>query len=199
MTETKSTVQGDRIVVGFDMDGVIIDHTGNKIALAESFAVRLRPEETHSERLPAKFAHNEYIAFQNELYGNSPFALSAPLMEGARDVLSLLKKNAISFVLISRRRIPEHAIALLQARGLWGDIFSEQNAFFVQSPSEKNIVGIREGVTHFFDDERKVLSAMKDIRERYLMDTFHQFNDETELPRVHDWEMIRNVLLSGGA
>ena len=181
--------------MGFDMDGVIIDHAPNKLALAGSYAVHLLPEETHSELLALKFARNEYLAFQNELYGNSAFALSAPLMDGAYDVLHTLRESAVRCVLISRRKNPANAIALLTERGLWGDIFTDQNAFFVQSPEEKNMVGVREGVTHFFDDERKVLRVMPDIQRRYLVDTFHQFNDETELPRVYDWNMVRDVIL----
>ena len=69
------------------------------------------------------------------------------------------------------------------------------NSIFRQSPEEKNVVGVREGVTHFFDDERKVLRVMPDIQRRYLVDTFHQFNDETELPRVYDWNMVRDIVL----
>ncbi len=192
--QLEKTVQRRPIVVGFDMDGVIIDHAPNKLALAESYAVHLRPEETHSERLAHKFARNEYLAFQEELYGNSAFALSAPLMEGALPVLESLRAHGTPFVLISRRRNPANAIALLDARGLWGNIFSEKNAFFVQSPEEKNVVGVREGVTHFFDDERKVLLAMPDIAKRFLVDTFWQFNDEQIFPRVHDWNMVRDVI-----
>ncbi len=190
----QKSIQDKRVVVGFDMDGVIIDHAPNKLMLAESYAVRLLPEETHSERLPQKFAQKEYLAFQDELYGNSDFALSAPLMEGAEDVLTKLKERGVPFVLISRRRNPENAIELLRRRGLWGPLFNEHNAFFVLEPAAKNVVGIREGVTHFFDDERKVLRVMPDITSRFLFDTFNQFDDENTFVRVSHWGRVSDML-----
>ena len=194
---TKSTIQPPPTVVGFDMDGVIIDHTENKITLAQRFGVILRPDETHSELLARHFRRDDYLALQNELYGNTDLALSAPLMGGALNVLMELRKHGVPFVLISRRRVPENAIALLSRRGLWGEIFNESNAFFVQSPVEKNTVGLREEVSHFFDDERKVLLVMKDIGHRYLFDSFNQFSDEETFPRVHNWEMVRTAIRAG--
>jgi len=189
-----NTIQTGPRIVGFDMDGVIINHAPNKIMLAKRYAVTLRPEETHSELLPGKFPREEYLAFQNMLYGNSDFALSAPLMLGAFDVLHEMKDRGIPFVLISRRREPENAIRLLKERKLWGDFFTEANAFFVGTPEEKNVASVREGVTHFFDDERKVLRAIPDVKRRFLFDSLRQFNDEDEFERVFDWKMLRQIV-----
>ena len=190
------TIQAKPRVVGFDLDGVIVDHTENKIALARSYGVSLTPDQTHSEVLSAHMRHEDYIALQNQLYDGSTVALSAPLLAGARETLTLLRERNIPFVLISRRRNPENAIALLEARGLWGDLFTPENTFFVESPEAKNVVGVREGVTHFFDDERRVLRAMPDIPERFLVDSLHLFDDESQFPRMFDWSMIQDVLIS---
>lgn len=181
------------------MDGVIIDHTANKIALARSFGITLAPSETHSEILPTLMQHDDYIALQNHLYGGSDLALSAPLFDGALETLSYMRDARMPFVLITRRRNPEHAIALLNERGLWGEIFTEKNTFFVDEPEEKNVVGLREGVTHFFDDERRVLRVMQDIPERFLVDTHRLFDDESQFPRVFDWGMVRDELMLRGA
>jgi hypothetical protein len=117
-------------------------------------------------------------------------------MGGAEETLRLLTARGIHFVLISRRKNPENAVTLLTRRGLWGTYFTVKNAFFVKSPDEKNIVAVREGVTHFFDDERKVLRVMPDVRNRFLFDSSRQFEDEKDLERIFDWEMIRRVLLA---
>lgn len=191
---TEKTIQGERHVVGFDMDGVIIDHTVNKIELAKRYGVALHCTDTHSERLSPHFPHGSYKDFQHELYGASDLALSAEVMAGAEATLRLLTERGISFVLISRRRNPEHAIALLSRRELWGTYFTEKNAFFVGTPEEKNVVAVREGVTHFVDDERKVLAVMPDVRMRLLFDSFRQFEDEKEFTRVFDWEMLQHIL-----
>jgi phosphoglycolate phosphatase-like HAD superfamily hydrolase len=179
-----------KFVVGFDMDGVIIDHMQNKLILAKQYGYALSKEETHSEILPKKIPHEQYGLLQGELYGNSELALSAPLMKGALRGLEELQEKNIPFVLISRRRVPENAIALLDRRGLWGPFFTLQNTTFVESPEEKNIVAMREGVTHYIDDERKVLRLMPDVRSRFLFDEFQQFEDEKEFPRLFDWSML---------
>lgn len=194
---TEKTIQDKRCVVGFDMDGVIVDHTPNKIALARRYGVALTLPDTHSEQLPKIMPRSVYIDFQNELYGDSEFAFSAPLMEGAEATLRMLADHRIRFVLISRRRQPKNAIALLTRRGLWGTYFTSQNAFFVGSPEEKNAIAVREEVTHFFDDERKVLRVMPDVDRRFLFDTFRQFEDDKDYTRVFDWEMLGQIFFAG--
>lgn len=195
MSDTEKTIQKTSHVVGFDLDGVIIDHSENKLVLARHFGVLVAPEHTHSEQLPKLMPPEAYLEFQNELYGDSDFALGAPLMTGAKDVLQLLRARQIPFVLISRRKRPAHAIELLRRRGLWGDYFTEQNAFFVGVPEEKNHVAIREGVTHFFDDERRVLRKMPAVRSRFLFDTFDQFDEDREFVRVFDWSMVKELFV----
>lgn len=195
---TEKTIQEKRCVVGFDMDGVIIDHAPNKIALAKRYGITLALTNTHSERLPLIIARDAYKDFQKELYGTSDFALSAEVMVGAEATLRWLRNRGIPFMLISRRKKPENAIALLTRRGLWGTYFSDKNAFFVATPEEKNVVAVREGVTHFIDDERKVLAAMPDIRTRFLFDSFRQFEDEKEFERVFDWEMVQKIFFNQG-
>jgi phosphoglycolate phosphatase-like HAD superfamily hydrolase len=190
----RKTIQAGKSIVGFDMDGVIIDHSANKIALAARYGRVIRLTDTHSEKLPALIPKENYASFQDELYGNSDFALSAPLMDGICPLFAELQANKIPFVLISRRRKPENAVTLLSRRGLWGTFFDERNAFFVLSPEEKNVIGIREGVTHYFDDEGKVLRAMPDISARFLFDAFRQFDNEKEFPRIFDWSMASDLI-----
>lgn len=195
---TEKTIQEECRVVGFDMDGVIVDHSRNKVTLAKRFGISLALADTHSEQLPTMMPHALYEDLQNELYGDSEFALSAELMDGAAETLRQLSERGIPFVLISRRRNPENAIALLARRGLWGTSFTTKNAFFVGSPKEKNGVAVREGVTHFFDDERKVLRVMPDVENRFLFDSFRQFEDEQGIKRIFDWGMVRSVLFKDG-
>ena len=190
---SEKTIQEGRHVVGFDMDGVLIDHSENKLALAKRLGIYVTPASTHSEHLPRVMPRALYEEFQNELYGDSEFALSAKLMDGAMELLQLLQDRNIPFVLISRRKKPENAIALLTRRGLWGPYFTPENAFFVGAPHEKNAVAVREGVTHFFDDERKVLRVMPDVPSRFLFDTFDQFEEDKDFIRVFHFKMVREL------
>jgi hypothetical protein len=195
------TSQEDNFIVGFDLDGVIIDHTPNKLVLARQYGVMLSPEETHSEIISQHLSPERYSAFQDELYGDSDLALSASLMAGAFDVLTRLKNEGVPFVLISRRRKPENAIALLSRRRLWGQLvdehntlFNEENTVFVRTAAEKNTAAVAWNITHYIDDERKVLEAMPSVPTRLLFDAFEQFTDEKQFPRLFNWEMLYEAL-----
>ena len=196
------TSQEKNFVVGFDMDGVIIDHTENKLVLARRHGITLRPEETHSEIIAKRIPVDVYLSFQDEIYGDSEFALSAPLMEGAFATLRQLNEEGVPFVLISRRRKPMNAIKLLTGHGLWGKIFDETNtlfgetnAVFVRTAEEKNTAAMAWNITHYIDDERKVLEKMPSVPSRFLFDAFQQFADEKQFPRVFNWEMLYEALV----
>jgi len=192
-----TTDKPGKSIIGFDMDGVLIDHLKNKLALAANYGILLQPEETHSEILFQKLAIEDFVAFQNELYGDTPFALSAPVMEGAILVLRALRSAEVPMVLISQRYDPAVAVKLLQTSGLWGEFFDERNAFFVRKSEEKNLIGKREGVTHYFDDQRRVLLVMPDIKKKFLVDTFQQFEDNEAFVRLFDWAMIHREIIPG--
>ena len=112
MAKIKSTKSG--FFIGFDMDGVIIDHTVSKLKLAEKFGFKLKPEETHSEIIKTLIKDNLLREIQYTLYHDPDFYKSSPLMNGAKDGLKLIKKQNLPFVLISRRRDPKIAIKTLK-------------------------------------------------------------------------------------
>ena len=72
--------QDQKIIVGFDLDGVIVDHTQNKMRIALHYGVALTPEETHSEIMRSLFPEEIYHEIQGQLYDDTDDALSAPLM-----------------------------------------------------------------------------------------------------------------------
>lgn len=186
--------QESDIVVGFDLDGVIIDHTQNKIRIAARYGVHLTPEETHSERMGALFSHPIYREIQEQMYDDTDEALGAPLMEGAFSALASLREHGIPYFLISRRKKPIHALHLLERRELWGEYFSAENTFFVQNPDDKDAVARMLGVTHFIDDETKVLRVMPSVSHRILFDARDLFSDITEYHRVRTWSELGDVL-----
>ena len=69
--------------VGLDLDGVIIDHTKNRLVLARRFGYRLKAKETASDvfkcLLPAQIKRK----IQKYLYDDPVFGLGAPLRRGA--------------------------------------------------------------------------------------------------------------------
>lgn len=184
------SIQDHKSVVGFDLDGVIIDHTQNKIRIAARYGVTLSPEETHSENMILLFSREIYREIQEQLYDDTDEALSAPLMEGAYDVLATLREQGIPYVLISRRKKPIHALHLIERRGLWGEYFTPENTFFVETPEEKDVMAKKLGVTHYIDDESRVLRAMPSVLNRMLFDTRDIFEKNDEFSRVKSWSEL---------
>lgn len=181
------TYPDDKLVVGFDLDGVIIDHTQNKIRVAARYGVHLTPEETHSELMWKSVPKDIEEEIRNQIYDDTDEALSAPLMEGAFDALARLAELGVPYFLISRRKKPLHAVHLLERRGLWGHFFTPENAYFVGDPAAKNEVAERLGVTHYIDDETRVLKVMNAVPTKILFDRQDLFPLERTFDRARDW------------
>lgn len=184
----------DDFVVGFDLDGVIIDHTQNKMIIAARYGVDLDPEDTHSQRMIDLFPHDIYREIQEQMYDDTDEALSAPLMEGAFSGLAKLREQHIPYFLISRRKKPIHAIHLLERRELWGEYFTPENTFFVEKPEEKDVVARQLGVTHFIDDESRVLEVMPSVRTRVLFDVRELFEETDGYVHIKSWSELAILL-----
>ena len=131
--------QKEKIIIGFDMDGVIVNNTQPKIRLAKALGFKLLPEQTPSEIISKHLPLLVLRELQRNLYDNIETALTTPLMRGARGVLTAVKKSGFPYFLISRRRIPHIAQGILKKHGLWPYFFDEDNAFFVLEPEDKDV------------------------------------------------------------
>ncbi len=188
------TSQDDNFVVGFDLDGVIIDHTQNKIRIAARYGITLSPEETHSEKMNVLFTPEIYREIQKQMYDDTDEALSAPLMEGAFGALARLREHEIPYFLISRRKLPMSALHLLERRGLWGEYFRPENTFFVEQMEDKDPAARKLGVTHFIDDEARVLKLMPSVLNRILFDVRGLFVESPEFTSVKNWSELSYLL-----
>lgn len=169
--------QVDKLIIGLDMDGVIIDHTHPKLAIAKKFGLDLQPGQVQSDVIE-KWASPELLEeIRLRLYKHPELTQRAALMDGALPAIQSLKKLGRRFFLISRRSDPDLAIGLLKKQGLWPDYFNEQNAFFVNSPEDKNQKAIELGINIYVDDQPSVLSKLTNVRERLLFDKFGNFGD----------------------
>lgn len=188
------TSTSNKFVVGFDLDGVIIDHTQNKMIIAARYGITLSGPDTHSQKMIELIPHELYREIQEQLYDDTDEALSAPLMEGAYSGLAKLREQKIPYFLISRRKKPIHAIHLLERRELWGEYFTPENTFFVEKPEEKDIVARQLGVTHFIDDESRVLAVMPSVETRILFDVRELFVEKDEYEHVKSWSELAVLL-----
>lgn len=186
----------DKKVIGFDMDGVIIDHIPNKVKLAKDLGFDITARQTPSEILRNIMPTPEYKELQHILYYHPEFGLSAPLMAGVKSVLTKIKQEKIPYFLISRRKNrenPSMAVRLLKKHGLWPEYFNETNTHFVTEIEDKETKAKELGITHYIDDERKVLGALVSVKNKFLFDSLGAFPN-SEYPRLTSWEDISDLL-----
>ena len=176
------TKKGDRVVLGLDMDGVIIDNTKSKILFAKKLGYALTPDQTPADFIESIMTEEDLGKLRQLLYLNPETALKAGLVEGAKNGLAALKTAGVRYFLISRRKNPEIARATLKKRGLWPTYLNETNAFFVERPEDKNIKAGALGITAYIDDQPSVLAKLTDVPGKFLMDRFAKFGD---LPFAH--------------
>ncbi len=184
----------EKIVIGLDMDGVIVDNTENKIRHAAELGFALAAHQTPSDVIETVVPELILEKMRFFLYNNPPTALEAALVPGAAEGLAVLQRMGIPFFLISRRQKPELARELLKRHGLWGKYFDENNAFFVETAEDKNIKATELGVNVYLDDQPSVLEKLTNVPQKFLMDRFKCFT-KASYQRVRSWEDFLGKIL----
>lgn len=182
------------IILGFDLDGVIIDHTQNKMLIASRYGIELSPKDTHAEHMGTHFTPELYRVIKSQLYDSTALALEAPLMAGAFATLAKLREQGIPYFLVSLQKNPMHAAHLLEERGLWGTYFTPENTLFARNADEKHALAAQIGVTHFIDDEPNILDVMISIPNRILFDARGLFPEKTDYCHVESWSELAETL-----
>lgn len=178
-----------KILVGLDLDGVILDHTSHKIMLAEQFGFSIKPNDTPSDIMKNKIEENSYEALQRILYEDAKLARHVPLVFGAKAGLHYLKSIGLPYVLISRRRLPDTAFLSLKCHNLWPEYFDSTNSFFVAEKKDKNSKANAVGVTHFVDDEPSVIAELTSVPQKFLFDPLRVYLEApTGSEHVYSWE-----------
>lgn len=166
------------------MDGVLIDHTQNKICLASIYGFHLEPWETPPDIMRKKIPADIYAKIQHTLYGDASVLEIPPLMKDVPVALNFLQNQNIPCMLISRRKNPEIAVALLEHHQLVPQYFSRDALFFVEKPADKNEQARKLNITHYLDDEVHVLSLLPDVAHRILFDPHGVFSSSQEYGHV---------------
>src|SRR3989344_5996346 len=120
----------DKKIIGFDMDGVVINNNPLKLEIAQKLGYKLQITQTASEIIRKILVPEDLKSLQTALYHNLGVSINAGLMPGITNLLSQIKERGSPFYLISRRAAPEIAIEYLKVKGLWPKYFNESNAFF---------------------------------------------------------------------
>ena len=185
----------DKKILGFDMDGVLVDHNPLKLKIVKNMGYKIKLADTPSEIIRRMLSPEDLKTMQIALYHDQKMSLGAELMPGLTGLLDKIRSKNTSYFLISRRSEPDIAVRLLRARGLWPKYFNEQNAFFVITPEDKNTKATELGVTHYVDDETKVLAVLTDVPNKFLFDHLKVFPEHDSYTKVASHQELTEYFL----
>lgn len=176
-----------KLIIGFDFDGVIVDHTSAKIKKAKELGYFINPPETASERFKDIIPRRHRLLIQNYIYGKA--TLEAPPVADAIETIKELSGH-YKLAIISRRMIYSRIFALkwLKKYNVL-EYIPRQSVFFSLTDKAKNIIAKKIGISVFVDDKTEVLDAMFDVPHKILFDPYCVNRDQNNKWRkIKKWQ-----------
>ena len=184
-----------KMAIGFDMDGVILDNADSKVKIAKMLGFEIKLHQTPFEIIKTILPQKILEKLQGILYDDHEVALRTPLMRGIRKILAELDNKNVPIFLISRRKVPKIATKILKKHLLWPKYFNEKNSFFVIHPEDKDVKAREFGITHYIDDEVKVINALTSVPNRFLFDQFNVFQKADYYTKIKSWAEFKKHFL----
>lgn len=141
--------------IGFDLDGVLVDHGKNKKRIAKDLG--LSANDTQVKDL---------------IYGK--ISLNADVMRGAKRAIAELSKNFDLFI-ISRRQPRSRPYGRKWLKKYF--CFPPKNIFFVDKDEDKFGVLKKLGIDFFIDDKKSVLKMIKQPVKKFLFEEKRGFDE----------------------
>ncbi len=183
------------IILGLDMDGVIIDHAPTILAWAKQHGQELTPSEAIFHNLDKFFGPEELDQLFDKMYETKEGVSASVLMAGAMKGLEELHEFGVPIYLLSRRNSREVARDTLVKLGLWPKYFDSANTFFVERSIKKREIAQQLGITHYVDDQPGALQgAMAQVPHRVLFDQHNVLPRSSSYMTVLSWrELVSEV------
>lgn len=191
----KDIANSKKINIGLDLDGVIIDHTQNKIKVAKSFGFNIKKEETQSEVLKTILPEDKYKKLQRAIYGKITLD-SPPVVSSLTTLKKLRKNNNYNFFIISRRKKRKEDVISGQRWLKKYQIFKiipEKNVFFVTEEKDKNIYCKKLKIKIYLDDKIKALKLISSVPYRVFFYPYKVSNN-TNFLEIKSWKEFPKFL-----
>lgn len=172
--------------VGLDFDGVIVDHTKNKIKVVkELFGIAIKREQAQSEVLKKLLSERRYKRVKKLIYGK--MSLKSKPISGAIAAIKQLKEEGFDLFIVSRRNNPKIPLAWLRKYSLLKTI-SRAKIFFVKNEEAKAKKAEKLKLDVFLDDKTKVLKQMKSVSNRVLLNFYKLKGLRGDWENVNSWQ-----------
>lgn len=187
----KKSVNCGKLNIGLDLDGVIIDHTQNKMRVAKSFGFKIKPEEIQSEVLKKILPKPIYRKLQKAIYGN--LTLKAQLTPDVFKILKQLSKDHQLFI-ISRRGKggSTSARAWLKKYKIF-EIIQKKNIIFVEKAIDKNLWCKKLKIQIYIDDKVEVLNLLSAVPQKIFYNPQKAKHNKKYL-EISSWQEFPGLL-----
>lgn len=182
--------------IGIDLDGVLIDHTANKIAAAARLGYTLEPWQTNTNVIREVMAPHDHALLHDEVY--LKMTCEAPAIPGALEHLATLDGE---LYIVSARKLKavRYAQQWLMTNGVF-DIVPAERMFFCESRKDKRAICDRLGITAFVDDHLDVLQSLSPRMKRVLFD-HHGVGPRIAVDEgcdvASDWSQVPSLVAAG--
>ena len=185
-----------RLRIGLDLDGVIIDHTSNKLQKAHELGYVLEPRDTASAVMKSRVSLPHYREIQRHIYG--PATATATAVEGALETIATLAA-AHDLYIISRRNVSNgtdrSAHEWIAGSGIFEHIPKER-VFFVPHDvvGAKGVVAKKLGIELYLDDQLKILHELPSVGTRILFDPFGTETASHPFRAIKKWQEFPAII-----
>lgn len=174
------SIQNRNIKIGLDLDGVIIDHTVNKIKLAKQYGYFLKPAETSSEIMKKLVPEEVKIFIQKGIYGKE--GLTSKPIKNAKETLKKITKSFSAPYIISRRHQGKKFALRWLKNNKFFPLLNRRQMFFVDSDIGKNPLCKKLDINVYLDDKVKVLKNLISVEYKVLFDPYcHHYKNPPAL------------------
>jgi len=179
-----------KIKIGLDLDGVIIDHTLNKIRLAKQCGYFLKTQQTSSEIVEKIVPPDIKRFIQKGIYGQ--VGLSSGPMKNSKKMLKKITETFSVPYIISRRDYKHNqrkfALEWLKNNHFFPPL-KRNRILFAKSEPSKNNVCKKLNINIYLDDKIEVLNNLRSVKYKVLFDPYcHRYkNPPKNIKVVKTW------------
>lgn len=175
-----------KLRIGLDLDGVIVDHTRNKIRVAKSLGFLVREDQAHEAILKQLMPEKRYRELQERVYG--AMSLGAKPVPSAKTTIRRLARKGHDLFIVSRRGENAPGALLWIKRHRVLDSVPRRNVIFVSADAGKAPEVEKLGIEIFLDDKPTVLSYLETITHPVLFNNFRININSAGYAEVHSWK-----------
>jgi len=188
----QSTLYKGKLRIGLDLDGVIIDHTRNKIKVAKRLGFDIRPQETVSEILENLMPSDTYRELQHCIYDEMSMT-AKPVVYAIPTIRRISQLGHTLFIISRRHKRANDALKWLKIHGVLPFI-PKRNIAFVSQDKDKVLFVRKFAVDIFLDDKVGNLSYVKKATYPVLFNDLKADINHDGYTEVRSWPEFRQLV-----